>query len=589
MSLPSKKEFERYGQMWDAGTTDLTVELWAYRTNHTPDKGGLGKEAHFRRAFKLTWPKFIWHDWMDMLMTAFCNEKYITVIGHSRATKTYGAAHLLYLDYCANPVETWTSLTTVTFDGLQSRMWSDLMAAVETTVAFKCPFNISSTSNNMKLRMREKGKRAEEKFMIEGFATSKTRDSAGRIQGKHANRRRLALDEAQELPDAIWTAEVNAGTAPDFISLRLANPVEKLSKFGRECCEPAGGWESIHDSDLSWRTKSGRLVLHFDGLQCFNNKLWIQMDRGAITPAEYAAKKLPFMLSHEYIEEIRRDKGENSLEWWMYIRGFFPGDGIVARVFNDVILERMKPDIIFDYPPTPFSLLDPAYEADNCVQHFGRYGKTRDGEISGQFEETVVIKVETRADKTKDEQIAEAVAANCKARGIAGDNYIQDMTGNGRSVWSHLRKDWSRLVHGVEFGGSPTDRILKRGDPKKCDELYWYFVDELHFRMAEWAAQGRIGGLGRLAAETAEDLGTRRYTVQKGKLRIESKAELKKRLGRSPDFGDAAILFGELMAIKGHIPGVAVGKAPAGDAWTAARKAAVKACARHREAYEQTY
>ena len=581
--------FTRYGRKWPGETRELAIELWAYQTGLTVDEGGLGPEAHFRRAFKLAWPKFIWHEWMEMLMTAFCNEKIITVIGHARATKTYGVAHLLYLDYCAAPLATWTSLTTVTFDGLKGRMWSDLMAAVE-SATFGNPFKISSTSNEMKLRLVAPGHRAEEKYMIEGFATSKQRDAAGRIQGKHAARRRLGLDEAQELPDVIFQAEVNAGTAPDFKSIRLANPVDKETVFGRECCEPAGGWGTVHDSDLWWRTKAGRIVLHFDGLQCFNAKLYIRLGRGAITRADYEAKKLPFMLTQEYIEEVRLQHTEESLEWWMYIRGFFPPDGIVSRVFPSLLLERMQADVTFDFPPVGFAVLDPAYEHDNCVLHFGVYGTVRDGLVSFTMTATVVVPVKVSGtDQTKDEQIAEFVQAACEARGIKAENYIQDMTGNGRSVWSHLSKNWGRAVQGVEFGGKPTDRPLIYGEAAKCDERFRYFVDELHFRAAAWAASGRAGGLGRLAKETIEDLAARRYTVVDQKQRVESKAEIKKRLGRSPDYGDAYILAGELMARKGHMPGKTTDVPRAGGIWAAAKIASVDACARYGEEAEFSY
>lgn len=573
--------FEKYGVRWKKGTTPLVVELWGYRMNHGPEKGGLGAEQHFRNAFHLAWPKFIWHDWMEMLMTAFVNERFFTVIGHTRATKTYGTSFLLYLDYCANPYETWTSLTTVTFDGLKARMWADMLAAVE-TATFPCPFKISSTSNEMKMRLGDKNSKKDDKFMIEGFATANTKNAPGRIQGKHANRRRLALDEAQELPDAIWIAETNAGSAPDFKSARLANPVDKMSKFGRECCEPAGGWGSIHDSDLSWRTKAGHLVLHFDGLQCHNAKIFNKLERGEITRAEYEAKRLPFMLTAEYIEEVRAQKTEDSLEWWMYVRGFFPGDGLVARVFTDILLQRMEGDVVFDFEPRKFAVLDPAYEGDECILHFGEYGRMRDGITGMQWRETVSVPIKVMdRERTKDEQIAEFVKRECEARNVKPEDYGQDTTGNGRSVFALLSKDWSRSIQGVEFGGKPTDRPLSVDEKKNADELFHYFVDELHFRSAAWAKSGRVGGLKNLSEETREDLGARRYTVVKAKQRIETKKELKKRLGRSPDHGDSFVIAGELMARKGIYPGKSLEEPKAGSPNANARKAAIKACERY--------
>jgi len=468
-------------------------------------------------------------------------------------------------------------LATTSFDGLKSRMWSDLMAAVE-TAQFPCPFKVTSTSNEMKIRVKEEGgSKADEKYMIEGFAIAA--NGAGRIQGKHAGRRRLGLDEAQELPDAIWTAEVNAGTAPDFKSVRLANPVEKLSRFGRDCCEPAAGWSSIHDSDLSWRGKNNRLVLHFDGLQCHNSKLYVDMGRGAITREEYEKRKLPFMISAEYIEKVRESPGEGSLEWWMYVRGFFPTDGLVDKVFPDQLIERMGQEWEWDLPPEKMSVLDPAYEHDNCVLHHGEFGKRRDGKMAMLFKETVCIvpKVGEDDKRTKDEQIAEAVKDSCVDWGTKPQHYAQDTTGNGRSVYSHLSRTWSRLVEGVEFGGKPSERPIDTETDKKCEDLYAYFVDELHFRAARWAQSGQVGGLNNLDERTKEDLGARRYFVINRKRRVETKKELKKRLGRSPDFGDAFILASEIMVRLGYHPDGVTAEED-NTLWGESKKRALNAC-----------
>jgi hypothetical protein len=185
-------------------------------------------------------------------------------------------------------------------------------------------------------------------------------------------------------------------------------------------------------------------------------------------------------------------------------------------------------------------------------------------------------------EKTKDEQIAEFVEQECKVAGVAPENFIQDTTGNGRSVYSHLSKNWGRGVQSVDFGGAATERRLSEDEPKKCDELYCFFVDELHFRAAKWAQSGRIGGMRNLHPQTAADLAARRYSLRNKKQRIESKAELKKRLGASPDYGDAFVLFGELMARKGHMPGKSLEGPAAGTLWENARKAAIKACERYK-------
>jgi hypothetical protein len=562
------KDCEIYGLRIPKGSSRLKLELECYRTNRLPAKGGLGAEEHFKRAWRLAWPKFQWNEWVEMLVWAWCNYRLTVVIGHTRASKTFGTAHAAYLDYCAAPFETMTSLTTVTFEGLKIRMWADLMMAIE-SASFACPFVPRSSSNEMKV-IHGGDSKAEEKFIIEGFATSKTKDSAGRIQGKHARRRRALFDEAQELPDAIYRALANAMSAPDFKGSLLANPVDKLTEFGAQC-EPEGGWGSVHDTDLYWKTKDGNVCLHFDGLQSPNMK---------------AGKVIfDFLIRPDYIEEIRRKYGEDSLEWWMYVRGFFPPDGTVARVWTETLIERAKQNIVFDFKPTRCASLDPAFEHDDCVLDFADYGKARDGQNAFQAVRSEKLLTKTgRGVDPKDYQIAHQVKKRCEEEGVKPCDFIMDKTGGGRGVFAILQKEWSYDIHGIEYGGAATGRLLKQGETDKCEDLYLLFVTELYFRTRAFAEENCVGGLANLDPKTVEDLTARRYTVRKSgdrsKTQIETKPELKKRLGRSPDYGDTFSQFGELMARKGIFPGKK--SAPTtSERWKAARGAAIRACKRY--------
>jgi hypothetical protein len=550
MAKKQSEFVELYGREWARGTSRLGVELWAYRTSRTVAEGGLGREQHFRNAFKMQWPDFPMHTWMDMEISAFCNEKYTIVIGHTRASKTYGCAHIAYLDWLADTRNTWTSLTTVTFDGLRSRMWSDLLRAVETaTVA--CPGRVQSTVNQMRIFMDEEGKKADMKYMIEGFATANTSDAAERIQGKHADRRRLFMDEAEGLPAAVFEAEPNAASAEDFRSMKLANPLDRLSIFGQQY-EPVNGWSSISDSDLTWRGKSGAMVLHFDGLQCHNMKLW-----NTLAPEEYKKKAYKWMISPDYIEDIRKNHSEDSIAWWKFVRGFPPPDGMVNRVFPSIVLERSQPEKEFDLEPVKFCCMDPAYEHDDCVLQYGVFGNQRDGQIAVQFHESQ--KVPTKVGKNydpKEYQIKDFVMQQCHARGIAPTHFIQDKTGNGRGVFALLQKEWSMDVRGVEFGGAPSERPIYIGNTDIPKDIYGYFVDELWFRAKAWCEAGLVGGLNNLHDYTMQDLGARIYTITKAdKMRLMPKSDMKKITGRSPDYGDAFILFAELLAQMGIFVG----------------------------------
>jgi hypothetical protein len=556
-------------------TNPLSVELFCYRERA---KTGHPREFHLKKAFELVWPKFQWNEWCDLMIWAWCNYRIVCIIGHSRASKTYFLAHLALLDYVCSPHNTATTLTTTKFDALKTRMWGDMMRAVESIenatlkANVNALFKITNSTNELKFQQSAKDVHGDDKFMIQGVATDTGDKNAGKIRGQHADRRRIVVDEAQDVAAAIYSAFANATSAPDFIGALLSNPVEKLTDFGR-WCKPKGGWGSISDTAKWWETETpGGVCLHFDGLQSPN----------------IVAKTtvFPFLLTQDYVDFIRVKFGEASLEWWMYIRGFFPPDGTVSRVWPSGTIEAAQKTPEFDFSPQGVASLDPAYEHDDCVLTLGVLGRLRDGRSHLRATRQFKIMLKDGPNELlKDRQIANEVMRLCKEHNIPPENYIQDTTGNGRSVFALLYEGWSQKIHKLEYGGAATDRPLRLNDPKPASEQVKYFVSELWFRAAYLAADGMLGGLSNCNPLTEEDLSSRRYIVkQEGERKVmvvESKDEMKKRLNRSPDYGDSFCQFGELMSRKGLLgDSISTGHKLG---WTNLRKKAIKAAERYEE------
>ena len=560
---------ELYGKLWAGDCPRLAVELSCYRDNWPVNAGGLGAEGHFRSAFRLMWPKYEWNDWVDLMVYAWCNFKYVAVIGHERASKTYTFAHLAYLDYCADPTATLTSLSTVTFEGLKFRMWSDLLTAHETSV-LKYPFLVRSSTNEMRLFPAQAAHEAAEKFQIHGMAISRTKDAEGRIRGGHAPRRRIILDEAQDVADTVYEAAVNPMSAPDSKMVLLSNPVERISRFGDEC-EPVTGWSSVSDSELFWDTKKG-ICLHFDGLQSPNVK---------VPGANFTG-----LLTAKTVEEVRREHGENSVAWWKLIRGFWPPDGMVSHIFPVSVIDKMLGVIEFDFPPVWCGSLDPAFEHDEAVMHLGELGGRRGGQLAINAIRTMVMKYDvSKGCEPKDYQLAHWVIRECRDNlRMKPEHFIMDTTGGGRGTFAILQKEWSPLVQSLDYAGAATDRPLRTDRPGKCCEMFKFFVTELWFRARACGEDGMIGGLRNLHRLTQDDLHARRYEVHeetKGSLQqAESKKELRDRIGRSPDYGDALCQWGELLVRLKSWPGA--GSIPAqpktSDLWARHRERAKKAC-----------
>ncbi len=582
----------KYGREWPDTANPLNIEMACYHQQETQDDGSLKRtpeafqtghprEYHLRKAFEIVWPKFQWNEWCELMIWAWCNYRIVCVIGHSRASKSFFFSHLALLDYLASPMNTATTLTTTKFDALKTRMWGDMMRAIESIehpvikAGVQTLFRVTNSSNELKFQQSAKDVHGDDKFMIQGVATDSADKSAGKIRGQHADRRRIIGDEAQDIASAIYMAFANAISAPDFVGVLLSNPVEKLSDFGN-WCRPKAGWGSINDTDIHWETDTpGGICLHFDGLQSPNIK---------------SGKDIfPFMLTQSYVDFVRTRFGEGSLEWWCFIRGFFPPDGVVARVWPDSTQEKARKGCEFDFPPTPVASLDPAYEYDDPVLTLGLLGRSREGKPCCMV--TKQTRIQFKLDPkvvTKDRQLANETMRLCREYGVTAENFICDTTGNGRSVYALMFESWGPKIQKLEYGGSATDRPLRLDDGKPSNEQVKYFVAELWFRASYLAADGMLCGLGNLDPKCAEDLSSRRYTLRqdgdRGKVMVvETKEEMKKRLGRSPDYGDSLCQIGELMVRKGLLGEVMGARGGGKSQWEQLKALARKAAARYKE------
>jgi len=585
------QDFERHGKKWLAGTSDLKVELDCYAKT----EDGAKRYFHLKRAFKMLWPLFEWHEWFEMEFRAWCYEREFTAIGHTRASKTYGLAYIILLDWWAAPKNTLTTVSSMSLDRLRDTIGRDIIKAIN-SMAIKDlaqALEIRNTKNQFRIFLKptKSQTKAEQELAESSCIVGIAVDGKGtaKIQGRHDMRRRTIGDEVAEFPKTYFTAEKNAASAKDYRSVHLANPCDKYSEFGM-LCMPKAGWSSVDVNTKSYRAKNGRLILHFNGLKSRNLLLWekAQDEDDPYTVEEYRKDEWEWMIRPLYIfggvdEHGKVETGIDfeSTEWYMYVVGWFAPDGLVNNVFNESLLDPSMEDIDFPYRPIRIGLLDPAYEYDQCVLQIMEYGEALDGFISVRCIKTIAISTKVSpGSKPKEHQIGERVKNECNDHGITADNFIADATGNGRAVCAYLESElgWDKKIHRCEFGGKPTDRVMTMSDNAKAEELYLYFIDELHFRARAWFEEKRIFGLSNLHKLTIEELHTRRYEISKTKRRVENKDQVKRRIHRSPDYSDAFILFAELMARKNIYPGGIKNQVtPTIDRWKKHRERANKA------------
>jgi len=576
------KAISRYGYDWPEGSNDLSIELACYADNdffpkrsekHVQFDTGRSPEYHLKQAWKVMWPDFQWNEWAERIVWAWCNYQIITVIGHAAAGKTFCTSRIVLLDYLAKPRETSTTVTTTKFDALRTRIWGDVMQSFEQSVLKNFLFDVlkpTTTSNEMKIQLRSKDELDRDKFLVQGVAADSSDVNATKLRGQHTPRRRIVADECEHMGEVLFSAIDNARADPDFKTALLTNPSDRSSMYCQQWAMPRKGWSDVSEDTPYWETvQPNGVCVHFNALHSPNVK----------------ARKVvcPGLVDSTYVETLRITEGENSVKWYMYVLGFPPPDGMVNKVWPSATIDQASPPAVFDFPPEKVATHDTAFGGDDCVLMFADLGRLRDGKPCCSATESVKLKVPDVGSRIlKEDWIADQVMEQCKKRGVKPENFIMDTTAQGRGVYSLLTVKWSPKVQGISYSDPTTDRPLRLNDGKKASEQVLYFVSELWFRASYLAKEGMLAGLSKVDKKTREDLAARQYTVKQqggaAKMLVENKDELKKRLGRSPDFGDSFCQFGELMVRKGML--AEFGGASSRLSWGHCREMARKAAAR---------
>ena len=533
------------------------VELFCYAQKRTTEQGGLGQQAHLRNAMMALWPHLYagevepgitrWRDDLELLTWAWCNYRVISVIGHASAAKTHTFGHIAAASYIADPENSIITLTSTHLPGLRKRLWADTVSAVRTAmIAPGVPGGVTFDVRNHDMTIRPAGSK-EDKYTIEGIATDRGQDAVEKIQGTHSRKRRyVIIDEAQGTPSAIFEAAANLMTDPDFRMAQLANPTRRYSEFGT-WCEPETGWGNIDpDVDQFWETKRGGICIRLDGLKSANIK--------------HGKTVFPFLIRQDYLDSVAKAFGEGSPRWWTFVRGWFAPEGLFGVIFPSSILNRAEKKLVYNFQPTRIASLDPAFEGgDQCVLAIAEYGEANNSRFAMNLVASIPIKVSV-TDKSEplDYLIAGEVKRVCQKYEVKSENFILDVTGAGRGVAAILEKEWGADINRCNFGGGATERRLKKADAENCTELFDRFVSELWWAGRAWMEEGLVGSLNEDFKTLRDQLVARQYeTVKDKKIRIETKREMKERLGYSPDEADAFVMLVELLRRKGGVAGSA--------------------------------
>ena len=518
-------------------------------------KYGMGLTHHYEQMRRLCWPELDSHRWHNL-----CRDELlrpggtVTVLaGAGSSGKTHEAAWVFLCEWMCLPNETCVLVSSTDIRGLRMRVWGEMTMLwqrardrfpdiipgnlLDHAVAITTDALEDKEVDDRRVRDMRKG--------IFGIPCKQGSRWVGLSPyvGIKQKRIRLIADEAQFMQGNFLSAFANLRGNGDFRAAVLGNFNDPLDQLGK-AAEPKDGWESHLDPVKTsvWDTKfmNGRCV-NLIGLDSPN------FDFPADQPTRYK-----YLVSKEKMAEVLSGFPKDSVEYMSQCVGSMKQGILERRVLTPDMCRRYHAleDVIWaGTGRTKIGGLDAAYGGDRCECGHVEFGLNTVGKMTLLFHPPVTVPILVGEQHgLPEEQIAVFCKNYCQEYDIPPENFYHDSTGRG-TLGTYFARIWSAQTNPVEFGGPPTPRPVsldifiydertRQRRLKRCDEHYDRFVTELWFSVRYAAESEQLRGL---PESVMEEFAMRIWDKVKGdKYSVETKKDMKERVGRSPDEADWA-------------------------------------------------
>lgn len=543
MTLPAN--IEKYGTRWPADSTALGIEMVCIQKGGRWKKkngeyAGNGLAFHYKAFQKLLWPQKDWHRWNELLLSKFCEQRVIGILGPASSGKTHEAASYGLSTYFCFPDETTVLISSTDSRSLELRIWGEIKKHWDQARQQHdhLPGHLLDAKQAISTTGAGDGPRDLRNGII-GIpcVQNGTFVGLGKYVGIKNKRVLLIADECQFMSSAFLDAIANLSKNPGFQCIALGNPKERTDVLGK-ICEPsdsAGGWDGVDQQTEKTKTWPTR----------FQEGVCVQLV-GTDSPnhdvPESEPTPFPYLITRKAIESDAQFYGRESLQFSMMNLGMMPKETTSRRVITRSLCAQYHAFDEISWSTTDRTKIfavDAAYGSvggDRCVGGEIQFGAdTRGRQTLAVIGQPIIIPVSGKLASQPEDQIAIFVREECMRRGIEPQNVFYDSTGRG-SLGTAFAREWSSAVNPVEFGGKASDRIVASSDQRLCHDIYSKFVTELWFSVRLIVESDQF----RQLPESIMEEGTMREwkLVTGNRYEIESKADMKKRMGRSPDLFD---------------------------------------------------
>lgn len=557
-----------YGINWNIATDPLHIEMemcrrggeWVTRDGR---KVGNGMFFHWKRAHEIIWPWKKWHRWSELETRCYLQHKYIGEMGCAAAGKTQIASSNALFDWYLWPTKTTVLISSTDLKSLDVRAWGSIKQLHrEAKERFPwLPGNLIEGRRVIIIGARSDS--AEGRDFKNGLLAVPTKIGSvyvglGPLVGIHNKRIRMVADELNLMPKIFLDSTSNLSKCEDFKMVGIGQPSETTNAHG-DLCEPhpaKGGWESNIDQTpgtKTWETK-------------WPNGICIQLP-GSDSPnydvPEGQPPPYPFLITREQMKEDAQHWGTDDWHFTMMNEGRMPrGQGSRRVLTRQTCLKfhALEDPVWRDTAIRKIAFLDAGYGGDRCVfgeMHFGRAAETTPSEmpVTGIIDrsrvdplprhlvhivELTVIPVSGQNElDLPEDQIVRYVREQLENRVIPLDDFFYDP-----GMRTSLVTAFSRLMGGtgnpIDCGGKATTRPVGIGTDVLCSEYYSKFVTELWYSVRLAVEADQVRGLPK---EAMWEFCAREWRdVSGNRVELESKDDMKRKTGRSPDLADAVAI-----------------------------------------------
>ena len=541
----------RYGMPWADGTTDLEIEIYAIR------QGGLkeGLAFHYEKMRHILWPHLDGEHngqrWHVLTRDTMLANKVTVLMGCASSGKTHSPAWMYLCDFYCNPDETLVLVSSTDIRGLELRVWGEIKSLHEKAIeAYDwLPGHLIDSKHCITSDdVEESGTRDLRKGII-GIPCVQNGKfvGLGKYCGIKQKRVRLIADEAQFMGASFLSAFANLNNNEDFRATILGNPNDILDPLGK-AAEPLDGWTNHMEPTKTsvWKTR-------FMNGACVN---LVGTDSPNFDFPENEPTRFKYLISKEKIAATLSFFAKDSIEYYSQCVGVMKIGQLARRVLTRDLCRifHASDDVIWRGNPTvKLAALDAAYGGDRAVLGWAEFGEDIYGRSVLKLNEPVIVPILVNSNLIPEDQISEFVRDFCESKSIKPENFFHDSTGRG-TLGTSLSRIWSVKCNPVEFGGPATERPVTQDywtvdevtnvkRLKTCYEHYVKFVTELWFSVRYTVEADQMRGM---PDEVIEEFCMREWDRVKGdKIEIETKKEMKERVGRSPDLADWASIIVE--------------------------------------------